>query len=185
MKNIFLVLNIIAPSILCILCIYFIIDDLFYYPLSFGLIIGLVNWYHHKYNPFVGVILSLIVSYFTFFLAYFSLLIIGEIFNFLSDLGHIIGVIISAFIIAPILVFFAYKFVFDYPKTKLTAYIVLFSIILLVLQAYFFFNHDDLISSSLTKSKVLNPFTIWQIIMALSLQLIITQRIKKEKSTIV
>ncbi len=182
MNNILLLLKIIISPILCVLCIYFIIDDLSYYPLSFGLIIGLVNWYYHKYNPFLGVILSLIVSYITFFIAYFSLLITGEIFNFLSDLGHIIALIISAFIIAPLLVFFAYKFVFNYPKTKLTIYIILFSVILLVLQAYFFFNYDDFILTDLNKSKIVNPFTIWQVIMALSLQLIITQRIKKEKN---
>jgi len=186
MSNILLMFRIIITPILCVLYIYFIIDDLFYYPLSFGLVIGLINWKFHKYKPFLGVFFSVLVSYASFFIAYFSIIITGEVVGSILDINGdeskgVIAFIISPFIIAPMLVFLSYMFVFNIPKTKLTMYVVLFSVIFLVLQSYFFFYYVDSYSIDLSGHKILNPYTIWQIIMALAIQLIINQKLYVEK----
>ncbi|KAB1071097.1 hypothetical protein F6U93_01530 [Tamlana haliotis] len=111
-------------------------------------------------------------------MAYYSMAAFGYIREFLlinnniimsDDNARELAFIISPFVIAPILVFLAYKLVFNYPKSKITLLIVLFSILLLVLQScYFFFIAKPIDDANL----FLNLYTIWQVIMALALQLI-------------
>lgn len=66
-------LKLILPSILCALIIILFKVKLDYYPIFFGLIIGIINWGKTKYNPFLGVLLSLLASLVIFFVSYFSI----------------------------------------------------------------------------------------------------------------
>ena len=139
------------------------------YPLSFGLIIGLTNWNMHKYKPFLGVLLSIFVSYLAFFIAYFSFALTGSIFSFMKgDSGNILGLTISTYIIAPLLVFLLYKTVFKIINSKITFFIITISIFLLIV-LFYLCNLIGLIDESL------DSYTIWQIIMISALQLIINQ----------
>ncbi|MGS2761683.1 hypothetical protein [Sinomicrobium sp. M5D2P9] len=178
MKNTAILFKVIVAPILCFLCLIFIINDLFYYPLSFGLIIGLVNWDIHKFKPIIGVFLSLLISYITFFMAYYSLVVTQRTFEFLGeDSGKILAVITSAFIIAPLLVFFAYKFIFHIPKTNFTFLIIISSVVILVLGFLYFMNYLDSLPERRDLNKpILNQYSLWQIIMALAIQLIIYQK---------
>jgi hypothetical protein len=115
-------LKIILPSILCFIVIITIKMDIEYYPLSFGLIIGFINWNNHKYGISIGIFLSLLASYTSFFIAFFTFPLLFEAFKLLfgEDTGSVTALAISSFIIAPLLVFFLYKYVFHYSKTKIT-----------------------------------------------------------------
>lgn len=181
MNFFFSICRILLPPILCVFCLYFLIDDLFLYPLTFGLIIGFFNWNFHIYKPLIGVLLSVFVSYLTFFVAYFSLALTAKIFDSFGDTGNIIALTISTSIIAPILVFYAYKYVFYISKSKLTLQIILISIVLLILESWFFYDgslrNDDIMKTI----KIINPYSVWQIIMAIALQLLITcQKLNEE-----
>lgn len=151
-----------------------------FFPLIFGSVIGLINFRTHKYNPYTGIILSIIVSFATFFIAYFSIWVVIYILNYLNELLVIdindakiltLSFIISPFIIAPLLVYYGYTFIFNFPKTKFTLLVVLIAILLLILQACFYYYYEDFKNNS-----AINIYLIWQVIMVLALQLIIYQR---------
>jgi multisubunit Na+/H+ antiporter MnhB subunit len=175
-----IILKIISPSIICALVILLTELSLDYYPILFGLIIGLVNWDLHKYKPYFGVLLSLLASFGCFFIAFYSSYLVENVVDFIfKDTDYFVGdesrgtltFIISPFIIAPILVFSAYRYIFNFPKVKQTTWIILISIILLVLIACLAFYYG-----------IGRPFVFWQVIMALSIQLILYQhKFKKVK----
>jgi len=84
MKNCILILKILLPVAICLILIGIIKIPFSYYPLSFGLVIGLANWNSHKYNLLLGVLLSIFVSHIAFYLAYFSFAITINIFSFMK-----------------------------------------------------------------------------------------------------
>jgi hypothetical protein len=176
--------KLLLPAILCVLILYITKMSILYYPLSFGLVIGLVNWKLHKYNPYIGVLLSVLVSLISFWLAFFSIGLFSNLGDLItSNTNYVFGdgakiyyLIVAINIIAPILVFTLYKFVFKIYKTKFSLYIIISSIILLVLVFILNINHYSIFDFRLL------PYTIWQFIMALALQIIITQNtLKKPK----
>jgi len=170
MKKYILLLKVLLPAVMCFILIRIIEIPFSFYPLSFGLIIGVVNWSFHKYKPILGVSLSVFVSYIAFFVAYFSFAITGKLLGFIDrNSGSVLALTISAYVIAPLLVFYGYRFVFDGPKAKITAFIIMLSIIILVLQSYLFYYNE-------LNQKSINAFAGWQIIMSLALQLIICQK---------
>lgn len=181
MKKNILILKVLLPSVVSFALIRIVEIPFSFYPLSFALVIGIVNWNIHKYKPLLGIFLSIWVSYLTFLIAYSSMLLVGyltkELFkNAFND--ETIGIItfsISPYIIAPLLVFWGYSFIFNISKTKLTKTIIFVSIMLINLQYYFFY------SQGLNQNSI-NSFTGWQVIMIIALQLIITQKINANKS---
>jgi len=168
-------LKVLLPSLFYLGLFYIFKLPFNYYPLCFGLIIGIVNWNIHKHKPIVGVLLSVLVSYITYFIAYLSIGVVGylikllfkDIFNLNSDLIGRLSFTISPFIIAPLLAFIAYRYVFHIPKTRTTLLIVLSAVVLLFVRSYFFM---DFIGNN-----ILNPYSLWLIIMTLAIQLAIYQ----------
>ncbi|WP_345273401.1 hypothetical protein [Flaviramulus aquimarinus] len=170
-----LVLRVILPSMLCAILIHITNISLEYSTLSFGLIIGLINWGGHKYKPLLGVLLSVLASFVSFIIAYLSFAVTGAIFSFMDgDSGSVFGLAISTSIIAPLLLFFSCTFVFKIPKTRLTKLVIIFSLIILVSQSYLHYYIDSL-SIDFPNYKILKPYTIWQMVMALALQLLLNQ----------
>lgn len=195
MKSTILLFKIILPllSFVIILTnpVFFKLElfGIFYYPLSFGLIIAIINWEKNKYNFLSGVFLSLLISHLTFFLSFFSMEFFMHIGKFISgnfnslmsnNLPRELTFTLSAFLLAPILVFWGYKFLFDIRKSRVTIWIVIITIVLLTFQSYFFFNLSNFSTNNFNNKNILNPFSIWQIIMALAIQLIIYQTNIKE-----
>jgi len=175
MKKYKLISNITLPSILCAIVIYITNIPLEYSTLTFGLIIGLANWGFHKYKPIIGVLLSMLVSFVSFLLAYLSFAATKAIFNLLNvDSDSVLSTTLSINIIAPLLLFLSYTFVFKIPKTRLTTFIVILSLVLLVFQSYLHYYFDSL-SIDFQYYKILKIHTIWQIIMALAIQLLVNQ----------
>lgn len=172
MKKYELILNIVLPSILCAVVIYITNISLEYSVLSFGFIVGLINWNLHKSKPILGVLLSICASYVTFIIAFFSLYVTAPIFDFIEggDSGKILAIIVSRTTIAPLLLFLSYSFIFKIRKTRLTIFVIILSLIVLISIEYLCHYFDFL------DYKILNFYAIWQIVMALALQLIITQK---------
>jgi len=168
------IIKIISPSIICALIILLTELPLEYYPISFGLIIGLTNWNLHKYKPYLGVLLSVLASFVSFFIAFYSSFLVENLVDFIfKETDYFVGdesrgtltFIISPFIIAPILVFLVYSYIFNFPKVKRTTMIILISIVLLVLNACLAFYYG-----------IGKPYVFWQVIMALAIQLIVYQK---------
>ena len=171
-------IKILIPAILCVVILYITKMSISYYPLSFGLVIGIVNWKLHKYNPYLGVLLSVLVSMISFWLSFLSMGLfnnLGELITnntnyVLGDGAKIYYLIIAVYIIAPLLVLRFYKFVFNISKTKFNLTVIISVIIILLLiygikPNYFIDNYPKI-----------SPYIIWQFIMALALQLILYQK---------
>jgi len=180
-----MIFKVFIPAFICALIIYFTQITIEYYPLSFGIVVGLAYWNYHKYNLFVGVILSLLASYVSFFIAYFSTGVFAYFRDFLldntsfvisDDVMASIGFTISPFIIAPLLVFFFYKFVFNIPRSKLTYLTLLSSIIILVSSNYLV---NYLFSHKIVSSETLNIYMAWQVVMVIALGVVMRPNIKQ------
>jgi len=176
MKGFEIILKIFLPSVLCTLFIYLFEVNLFYFPLIFGLVIGLINLKAHKLNILFGVVLSIVISCFVFLVSYFSLLIFGKILGFLLELGNIISIILAAFFLSPVLAFTGYRYLFNFQKTKFSTIVMWVSILFLILYSYFMLIESEFNSSDLSSFKLFNPFVMWQIIMAIAIQLILYQK---------
>lgn len=172
--------QIILPAILCSLIIYISKMEIWYYPLSFGLVIGLVNWNIHKNKPYIGVFLSVIISFTSFGLAFFCFGVFSTLREFLINntivsIGEgaiVYYLIISAFVIAPILVFISYSFLFKIPKTKFSLFVMIISIIILIINAVMSqYTHQ----TKFYFSRMLS-YAIWQIVMSIAIQIVITQK---------
>ena len=175
MKTNIFILKILLPVVVSFILIRVIKIPFSFYPLSFALVIGIFNWDIHKYKPLLGILLNVLVSYVTFLLAYSSMALVGYVtrglFNnvFNDETVGIITFSISPYVIAPLLVFWGYSFVFEIPKTKLTTTIVVVSVILINVQYYYLY------FQGLNQNSI-NSFTGWQVIMALALQLMLNQK---------
>ncbi len=172
-------IKIIIPSVICALFLSIkYIEDIQYSIIIFGLVIGVFNWNIHKYKLYIGVFLSIVVSCISYglgMLSYFGVWYLIDLFNFKTTLNKETGgvlLLLSSVVFAPLLLFNLYKFVFKIPKTKYTDWIIIISIILLVLLSQLFTFKDNK-----TDDIYRMFFIMWQIIMALALQIIITQNI--------
>ena len=176
MNYFLLLLKIFLPPIFCALIISTVSMSLEYYPLSFGIIIGLSNWDRYKIHPLLGVLFCLILSYLAFFGGYFSIYITNIVFQSYGELGKILSLLTSTTVIAPVLIIVLFKFIFRINKTSFTWVVILISIIFLTLQFYIALTYGDKATSiDLIDNKILHPFTMWQIVIALAIQLIINQ----------
>ena len=178
MKKIKLILKIATPSILCAILILITKMPIEYYPLSFGLVLGILNWNVHKYNSYLGTFLSIITSYASFFIGYFSFPIIAEILKplFDEDKSTLIAMTIAPFIIAPLVAFFLYKFIFNFPEKKVTLIVIISSIFLLVFISLIHIWNSETIQLEYEFNEILNSYTLWQIVMLLTIQLLIYQK---------
>ena len=177
--NSILLLKIFLPALSCVLSVYFFSVTLKDYTnatlLFFGLIIILFNYRKTKYNYYISFIISIVLSYLTFFLALgihagISYLLIQFIdFDKLENLNmftHFITKLFSLFsisLLSPILMFRSYRILFKIKYDKYYKSVQFIVIILLIVYG--------LISKELEKEY----FIVWQFLMVLSLQLILYQ----------
>lgn len=180
--------KVLLPTILCVLITYFAGGGLLFGPLLFGLIVGLVNWNLHKYDPFFGCLFSIILSYIVFAIGWFGLdfwkhiieYILDDIFFKNNISSSDLAFLITTFVIAPLLIYLLYKILFKIPMGKFTLLIIISSIFILIF-----------ISVLLTDDKkyhIISNFNVWQVInwqliVMLSLQFMINQKniLKSEK----
>lgn len=183
--NLSILARILSPSLLLILINVFLKIGIEYYPLSFSLVLIIFNWKKNKGGMFFGLISIIILSYISFFIAYFSIYLLHEIFKLFQfqTYSGIVSIAVSSFIIAPILVFFSFKFIFNYSNTKITYRIILISLFFLIIVSciFYYFNDNEIIK--FLKNNKLDHYTFWQVIMALAIQFLTFQKSiwRKEK----
>ncbi|HIC32343.1 MAG TPA: hypothetical protein EYO76_10545 [Flavobacteriaceae bacterium] len=180
MKNRNVIFKILLPPLLCILCLSYINDSDFY-PLEFGLIIAIFNYNHFNFKPYVGVIVSVLVSYVVYLLAALSFVGMWYLnqsmisYNTMNE-GLIAKVItiISVCFIAPLLLFYLYGFIFKISKSKNSKWVIIISIVTLIFLQINDFNKEANFSS-IKEYDYFNLSVYWQFVMALAIQLNIYQ----------
>lgn len=166
------------PSICCVLLLYFIHDKLEVYPLSFGVIIGIANWFIRKYNRILNLVLSILISYFAYFsgIAFWALIVFlfKERLELSGEIWSKAVYAVSAFIISPLVLITLYQRIFK-TDTALRKKIpvVLGTIIVLNVIYWFTFENDV---TTINKFDLMNPYILWQPITALGLQLTLYQK---------
>ena len=147
------------------------------FPLIFTLVIGLININKFKFNFLKSLLLCVFFSYLSFFVGYFGSFFLGKLLGGFGDLGNISGIIIYAFIISPILLYYSYSYIFELFKTKFNIYVMTITLTLMfIISFYTFYIMDYISDNNFFDTKLLNPFLLWQVIMALALQLILHQK---------
>lgn len=169
-----LLLKLFSPIIAVIILIA--TDANFYvYPIIFSLVISLTNLEHLKPKTIIGISLSIVFSYVSFFIGILGANVFDKVIEILSlqkefKVGIWLTVdlvyTLSTFILSPLAVFFLFKFIFEFPKTKITRWTQYIAIMILIM--------NSVIPES--AFGLFNVFNFWQIIMILSLQIIMNQR---------
>lgn len=166
------VIKVILAPLLCFISLYFLKIEFEYYPISFALIISIINYKKYRLNPITGTILNIICSFFIFFGGYvLSLFLMSALKDFFGeDLSGFIGILIGANIFAPVVVFTFYNKIFIFPRSKFNNIIIIISIILLILSLFYLYYYAD------NENFKVNFYILWQIIISLSLQIILCQK---------
>ncbi|QMU64983.1 MAG: hypothetical protein GKR88_12240 [Flavobacteriaceae bacterium] len=170
--------SIIIAPFLCAVLIVFTKLPLEYYPLSFGLVIAVVNWKISSRNSYLRTFLCVLFSYTSFFAGYFTPHILSNAFVplFGQDIGGIVALTLSVCLISPLLLFFLFRFIFKYPKKKFVIKVTAISVITLFLISLFHTWNVDTLKFQHEFNEILNPYTLWQVIMALAIQLLVRQQ---------
>ncbi len=171
-------IKILLAPILCVLSVFIFKLDLDFFPLVFSIVISVINFKKFKTNPFLGSIYSLLLS-FSIYVASLSVSLLSiKCFEtiFGESVSGLIGTILGTFILAPLLVYEAYRFLFTYTRTKKTIFII--SISILVLITLFVLTFYSIIKTNykIFDYNTIDIYCIWQIVVALALQLIIYQK---------
>lgn len=155
---------------------------LIYYPISFGLIIGLFNWKYlkikiSKFKIVSSILVSIIISLSAFFLGIFSLSL-NDFFESIlgNDLAKYISIIFGTCIIATLTLYFLYSKAYDIDYELRNYIIIVLTIIFLIIYLIF---HFKFIGEYITNDKLsvlLSPYAIWQFTIALGLQLILNKK---------
>lgn len=149
--------------------------DFYLYPIVFSLAVSLTNLENLKTKIFIGIVLSIIFSYVSFFIGILganifdkALTVLGLQKEFQLEIGLTIDLVytLSTFVLSPLAVFFLFKFIFEFPKTKITVWTKFIAIIVLIM--------NSMVPEA--AFGLFNVFNFWQIIMILSLQIILNQR---------
>jgi hypothetical protein len=180
MKKTKLILKIILSPFISVLVLFLAEWNLFVYPLIFSLIISISNYKLYR-DSTKGIILSIIFSYFSFFVGYFGWGLILKAVEYIGITNDIsignwfytdLAFLISTFITAPMLTLFLNKSLFRNTKTNTSIRIIIISIGILVLISFFYNNQKV--------DNYFNIMNVWHLIIMFGLQLIINQKSLKK-----
>lgn len=182
MRNNRVIFRIILPAILCSALVYISGGNLWLCPLILGLAIGVANWGFHKYNPFLGSLFSILLSYLVFSISLFGFRYEVHFLKFLLHdvlLGRDMPIsdfvfLITTFVIAPVLMYVFYRLLFKIPKRKLTLLIIIFSVAILLFVGIIPFDNEEF---NIMSNFSVWHITIWQLIVVISLQFMIHQKV--------
>ncbi|PQJ21565.1 hypothetical protein [Tenacibaculum sp. SG-28] len=174
MKSQLAFLKLIYPAFVCIIFIFTTKVNLEYYPLIFGVTIGLFNVKHNRHPVLLGILLCVIASYMSFFAGYLGFFLLLGFFKPLlgEEIGAYIFIILCPFIISPIILYYLLKYLFDIGNNKVNNYIMFFSIVTLVIIAVVFFLKAQGIYDY-DYNSLFSPYVLWSFIMAFSIQILI------------
>jgi hypothetical protein len=181
-----LVKLILVPTLICFIISYFLdkkyltSTPIYLMPIFFGIILGSFNskYYRHKiyFNKIIQVVFtSIIISLLCLFFVLISYLLIVEILDILIEsLSMALGkesisklaIFFTIYLVAPLIIIFAFKGMFVYPKVKTTKIIIIVSLMFSLLLGFLIY-----------KEIIVNKLSLlWFPIMILSIQLILYQR---------
>lgn len=166
-KNIFF--KILLPSFLCP-SISFFVNDLNYYPLFFSLVIVLFNLKKIRFNKFLSIVYSIVMSYAIYSLSFLGYALFGNILDLIlpSDLGvqnwsiSDISFLLTLAILSPTLIYYLYKFIIQIIYTKRSLLLYLMSILSLIVLSLLPIKDDN---------KFINIYNLWQFIVIVFFQL--------------
>lgn len=124
------------------------------------------------------------MSFVIFFLAIVSLQFIEQVWRLIFDNTVRLMIdlppnefvfVLSAFLLAPLLMFWGYKYLYPFKKSSVTLWIICVEVGVLLLQVYFFSHYELGAVIKESFKSIVNPYIIWQLTMALAFQLIIYQ----------
>ncbi len=132
---------------------------------------GFVNFKSNKYHLIIGILLSVIGSYVSFFIGYLSIGLVGAIFSFLgNDLQASLGLQISPYVIAPLVFYIIFSYLYVV-KRDIKFFIVLMISIILLLTIINLFKDD--LNFELRTGKFFLPFILWPLIISIGFQLVL------------
>ncbi|MGJ8683051.1 MAG: hypothetical protein ACSHWW_00410 [Nonlabens sp.] len=157
-----------------------------YYPISFGLVVGLVNNKNHRYNYWFNTFLSLVIAALIFFTVFLIPYLIDQLQDYIrqSDEYYRFGfskedlLFISAFYVAPILVFLGYGLIF-----KIRRNIAFLGIVIMTIFCMFLIKNNiignqriEFLEEGSNSFRFLHPYVLWQLVMVFGLQITIHQK---------
>ena len=180
MKNFFRFLNkLLLPSFLCIIAAYFTKENDYIFIASFVVIIVVYNLKKSKYNIIKTFLVSFLITFIVVSISIISYLFTGYITDLLTDNEFIkilnfnislvdLTYLIQIALISPILFIFGYKFVFRINFTKDTIFITVSAVVLIFIVGFTPLKYEN--------KYFFDIYLLWQIIMALTLQLVLYQK---------
>jgi len=141
----------------------------FYQPITFGLIIGLVFWKFFTSNPLINLCLGIGGCLVCYLIGYVGIFLIGDVENRITPL-------VSMFIVAPLLTFLLYGYLFKIPITRFTTTVIILTPVILIVYAYCLHTAPRNINQYLTNHKIFNALQMWQIVMAIAIGLLVNQK---------
>ncbi len=142
-----------------------------YLPLSFGLVIGLINF---KIDRFRSKLLQLFgvltISFILFYLNLLLSLYLPKLIN-LNEANTIILFKIVVFIISPLIVLFSYYWFY---RIKLTLGNIMLSV--LAAGTTYLYAQFQFLSYSTNTDQLFNPYLVWQVVVVLILQFMIYKK---------
>ncbi|VVU99189.1 MULTISPECIES: hypothetical protein [Mesonia] len=171
------IIKIILLPVICALILFFIKFNFYTYPIPLGVFLGITYVISYKKNRFLNLFLNVLFSFIVYFTGYLILLLLGMFLNQLSNLGTVLAFVIAGFFVSPILLFFAYNFLFTFPKTKFSFMVKTISVLFLAIYSFVIFKDGNTEYIKIAdKNSFLNPYLLWQPVMLLAIQLILHQK---------
>jgi hypothetical protein len=185
-KNTTFFRKVLFPTIICFIISYFLdkkylsSTPIYLMPIFFSIIVGSFNYkyYRHKiyFNQIIQVVfISTIIAFLCLLFVMISYLLIVEIIDILIESLSItfgkesiskLAIFFTSYLVAPLIIIFAFKGIFVYPKEKTTKIIIVASLVVSFLLGYLIY-----------KEIIVNKLSfLWFPIMILSIQLILYQR---------
>jgi hypothetical protein len=139
-----------------------------YLPFSLGLTIGLFNYRMNVFRiKLIQLLAVLLISLITFYFNLFTSLFLPKLFN-LNEINSTGLFKIIVFMVSPLLVLSSYFWFYKIKFTLINFFVITISTVIIYLYAYF--QH---ISYSGITNQLVNPYLIWQIVVAFTLQLVL------------
>lgn len=178
MKSNYLIFRLIGPLVILTLSFFNVIDGVigdwlgyYYYPISFGLAIGLFNM-KRVGSVFLNFSYTLLISIATFSFVMLLLYIVSATFNSTEIMNTRIFKTI-VFLISPILVLSSY---FKFYKISFSKFLILSTIVsATIIFIYALLEPEINLENEVIKT-LLNPYLIWQLVVAFAMQMVLYQK---------
>lgn len=148
-----LLLEILFPAVICFFITYLLDNKylssspIYLMPLFFGVVLGFFDYKFYKrkiyFNQIIQVtLISIIVSFFSFFLGVFSYLILVYTIDFLFEILPVtlgkdtisrLSILLAVYLVSPLSLLLTLKGIYKYPKGKTTKVLIIVILIIFTL----------------------------------------------------